>query len=199
MRHNFSRMELAWSYAEPGDNNLQATPLMVKGVVYTTAGIKRAAIALDAKSGKLLWRYDIDEGKRGNNAPRTGSGHGVSYWTDGREERILYVTPGYQLICLDAKTGKPVPGFLAEGGIVDLKRDDDQDINLDGDGSRPGDRPASPRRWWWAMSSWWERPIQATALPPRCMVKGYGPRLRYPQRQAALDFPHRAEKGRAGL
>jgi quinoprotein glucose dehydrogenase len=130
---NFSRMQMAWSFAEPGDNNLQATPLMVNGVVYLTAGIKRSAIALDGRTGQLLWRFDFDEGKRGNNAPRPGSGHGVSYWTDGHEERILYVTIGYQLICLDAKTGKPVASF-GQTGVVDLKQNDDQDINLDGDG-----------------------------------------------------------------
>src|SRR5476651_2135903 len=102
---------------------------MVKGVVYTTAGIKRSAIALDGKSGKLLWRYDLDEGKRGNNAPRQYSGHGVSYWTDGREERILYVTPGYRMIALDARTGIPVRSF-GEDGVVDLKKNDDQEIDL---------------------------------------------------------------------
>ena len=130
---NFNRLEPAWSYAEPGDNTLQATPLMVAGVIYTTAGVKRAAMALDARTGKQLWRFDYDEGKRGDNAPRAGSGHGVSYWTDGKEERILYVTIGYQLICLDAKTGKPIPGF-GIAGVVDLKKNDDQDISLDGEG-----------------------------------------------------------------
>ena len=46
------------------------------------------------------------EGARGAAAPRQLSGRGLAYWTDGREERILYVTPGYRLIALDAKTGR---------------------------------------------------------------------------------------------
>src|SRR6202043_1187605 len=97
--------------------------------------LKRSALALDARTGALKWRYDApDEGMRGQMAPRTGSGHGVSYWTDGHEERILFVPCGYQLICLDAAAGKPVPGF-GENGIVDLKLNDDQDINLDGRGT----------------------------------------------------------------
>jgi len=49
--------------------------------------------------------------------------------TDGTEERILYVTPGYRLIALNAKTGAPVSSF-GQHGVVDLKLDDDQDIDL---------------------------------------------------------------------
>src|SRR6185437_3227120 len=61
---NFSRLEPAWSHAEPGDVNLQATPLMVNGVLYTTAGLKRTVLALDARTGAPKWRFDFDEGKR---------------------------------------------------------------------------------------------------------------------------------------
>src|SRR6185295_5256638 len=44
-----------------------------------------------------------------------------SYWTDGRgDERILYVTIGYRLVSLNAKTGKPIPAF-GDNGVVDLK------------------------------------------------------------------------------
>jgi len=56
------------------------------------------------------------------------SGRGLAYWTDGREQRILYVTPGYRLIALDAKTGNLVPSF-GTGGMVDLKMNDDQEID----------------------------------------------------------------------
>ncbi len=55
--------------------------------------------------------YALDEGARGATAPRQLSGRGLSYWTDGKEERILYVTPGYRLVALDATTGRPVPTF----------------------------------------------------------------------------------------
>src|SRR5205807_686081 len=56
------------------------------------------------------------------------SGRGLAYWSDGRDERIFYVTPGFRLICLDAKTGQRVPSF-GEDGIVDLKLNDDQTIS----------------------------------------------------------------------
>src|SRR5204862_5320255 len=57
------------------------------------------------------------------------SGRGLAYWNDGREERILYVTPGYRLIALDARTGAPITSF-GKDGVVDLKLDDDQQIDL---------------------------------------------------------------------
>src|SRR4029077_19929560 len=106
------------------------TPLVVGGVLYVTAGSRRAVIAVDAASGELLWMYRLDEGKRADAAPRKLSGRGLSYWTDGKESRIVYVTPGYQMVALDAKTGIKVPTF-GKGGIVDLKQDDDQPVDLE--------------------------------------------------------------------
>jgi len=66
------------------------------------------------------------EGPRGESAPRKLSGRGLAYWTDGKaDSRIVYVTPGYQMLALDAKTGAPVRTF-GKNGLVDLKLDDDQ-------------------------------------------------------------------------
>src|SRR5256886_11569551 len=97
--------------------------------VSATGGARRAVFALDAATGELMWTHSEREGARGANAPRQLSGRGLAYWSDGREERILYVTPGYRLIALDAKTGTPVAGF-GRNGVVDLKLDDDQEIDL---------------------------------------------------------------------
>jgi quinoprotein glucose dehydrogenase len=130
---NFSKLEVAWRFKTDSIGNrpeykLEGTPLMVNGVVYATAGSRRAAIALDATSGELLWVHGEHEGDRGAAAPRALSGRGLAYWSDGKEERILYVTAGYRLIALDAKTGAVVPSF-GKGGAVDLKLDDDQVIS----------------------------------------------------------------------
>ncbi len=84
---------------------------MVGGVLYATAGTRRAVVALDAATGELLWMHSENEGERGEEAPRKLSGRGLAYWSGGSESRILYVTPGYRLIALDAKTGIPVQGF----------------------------------------------------------------------------------------
>ncbi len=132
---NFSELEIAWRFKTDNlgprpEFTFQSTPLMVKGRLYSTAGSRRAVISLDAASGELKWVYSLDEGARGNAAPRQLSGRGLSYWTDGKEERILYVTPGYRLIALDASTGRPIPTF-GERGIIDLKRNFDQNLDLD--------------------------------------------------------------------
>jgi quinoprotein glucose dehydrogenase len=133
-RDNFSKLEPAWRFKTDAlgprpEFNLQSTPLMVDGVLYSTAGTRRAVVALDAGTGELLWMHSLNEGKRGEAAPRQLSGRGLAYWGVGREGRILYVTPGYQLIALDAKTGARVAGF-GRDGIVDLKEDADQELDL---------------------------------------------------------------------
>src|SRR5215813_3134695 len=112
-RDNFSRLQVAWRFKTESlgprpETNLQSTPLMVGGVLYSTAGSRRDVVALDAANGELLWMHSEREGPRGDNAPRNLSGRGLAYWSDGTEERILYVTPGYHLIALNAKTGLPV-------------------------------------------------------------------------------------------
>jgi glucose dehydrogenase len=122
---NFNRLEVAWrlktdNFGNRPEFKLEGTPLMIGGVLYTTAGTRRAVIALDAKTGEILWVHGEPEGARGAAAPRQLSGRGVAYWTDGKEQRILYVTPGFRLIALDARSGNRVPSFGA-GGVVDLK------------------------------------------------------------------------------
>jgi quinoprotein glucose dehydrogenase len=135
---NFARLKPAFTFKGsehgiPKDASFQATPLMVKGVLYFATGALRTCVAIDARTGRPLWTYYLDEGARGRAAPRQGGGHGVSYWTDGKVERILFVTIGYQLVSLDAATGKPASGFGTQG-ILDLKLEMDQDIPLDGAG-----------------------------------------------------------------
>lgn len=131
---NFDTLEVAWrfktdNFGSRPEYRFESTPLVVGGVLYTTAGTRRSVVALDAATGELLWTYREDEGARGRNAPRQLSGRGVAYWTDGTEARIVYVTPGYRMIALDAKTGRRVQGFGTDG-VVDLKQDFDQDIDL---------------------------------------------------------------------
>ena len=131
---NFSKLEVAWRFKTANlgpriEYNLQATPLMINGILYSTAGTRRAVVALDAATGELLWTHSENEGRRAQSAPRQFSGRGLAYWTDGREERILYVTPGYRLIALNAKNGQRIPSF-GQDGVVDLKLDDDQEIDL---------------------------------------------------------------------
>src|SRR5216684_2424022 len=84
---NFNKLEVAWRFKTDNlgprpEFNLQATPLMVNGVLYAPAGTRRAVVALDAATGELLWSYSLNEGRRAEVAPRRLSGRGVAYWTD---------------------------------------------------------------------------------------------------------------------
>jgi quinoprotein glucose dehydrogenase len=131
---NFDKLEIAWRFKTESlgprpEYQFESTPLMVRGVVYSTAGARRAVVALDAATGELIWMHSEREGERGSAAPRQLSGRGLAYWSDGRDERILYVTPGYRLVALDAGTGIPVSSF-GRNGVVDLKLDNDQVMDL---------------------------------------------------------------------
>ena len=135
-KDNFSKLQIAWKL---NTNNLGATPdrlysstpLMVNGVLYTTAGMARTVVAMNPGTGQMLWIYQLDEGERGRFAPRKGAGRGLSYWSspDGSDQRIIFVSPGYRLIALDAKTGHLVETF-GKKGMVDLKLEDDQNLDL---------------------------------------------------------------------
>ena len=131
---NFSKLEVAWRFKTDNlgprlEYNLQSTPLVVGGRLYSTGGTRRAVVSLDAATGELRWVHSEEEGPRGAPAPRQLSGRGLAYWTDGKEERILYVTPGYRLVALDAKTGNRVPAF-GRDGIIDLKADLDRSMDV---------------------------------------------------------------------
>ena len=131
----FAELEVAWefdtsNFGPSPEFRFQSTPLMVNRTLYSTVGSRRDVVALDAQTGELLWMHRIDEGERGFSAPRQLSGRGLAYWDDGTVAgRILYVTPGYQLIALDAATGRMIENFGIDG-IVDLKQEMDQDLDL---------------------------------------------------------------------
>jgi quinoprotein glucose dehydrogenase len=131
-RGNVGRLQRAWVYhtGELGlglqtasfQASFSATPLVVGGVMYLSTPSSRV-IALDAETGRELWKFDPQEGRRtrGFNSHR-----GVAYWEGrsagggGRDRRILFGTVDGRLIALDAATGKPRADF-GRGGAVDLR------------------------------------------------------------------------------
>ncbi len=123
---NFNKLEVAWHFktdalgARP-EYKLEGTPIEVNGVIYTTAGSRRAVVALDAKTGELKWVYSFNEGLRAAISPRQLSGRGVSYWTDGNgDDRIIYISTGFRLIELNAHNGQLIDSF-GEHGMVDMR------------------------------------------------------------------------------
>lgn len=129
---NVKDLKIVWewkaqNFGRRPEFNWEVTPLMAGGVLYFTAGTRRDAVAIDAATGETLWMYRFDEGARGALAARTVN-RGLAYWTDGKgDERILLISPGYQLIEMNAKTGRPIEGF-GKNGIVDLTEGLDRDV-----------------------------------------------------------------------
>ena len=123
---NFKDLEVAWRFKTDNlgprpEFKLEGTPIAIKGILYTTGGTRRSVVALDGKTGEVIWTHSLREGRRAAVSPRQLSGRGVSYWTDGKgDERIIYTTTGFQLVELNAKTGAMIQSF-GKGGALDLK------------------------------------------------------------------------------
>jgi quinoprotein glucose dehydrogenase len=121
---NVKDLKIAWewkaqNFGRRPDINWEVTPLMVGGVLYFTAGTRRDAIAVDAATGETLWMYRLDEGPRGAVVARVVN-RGLAYWSDGKDdERILLISPGFQLLALNAKTGALLTSF-GKNGLIDL-------------------------------------------------------------------------------
>ena len=112
-RTNVKNLQVAWKFDGGEAGGLETSPIIVGRVLYAYTATQKV-IALDAASGKLIWKFD--SGIVGKNPVR-----GLSYWTDGKEARILAPVTNF-LYALDARTGKPIPEF-AEGGRIDLRKD----------------------------------------------------------------------------
>jgi quinoprotein glucose dehydrogenase len=111
-RSNVKKLVVAWKYDTREKDGLEASPIIVDNVLYTITA-HPGVIALDAASGKLLWKfYPAIPGK--------ALSRGVSYWTDGHRSRIFVGFRSY-LFALDAATGKPIPSF-GENGRIDLRK-----------------------------------------------------------------------------
>ena len=132
--HNFGDLEIAWRWqsidgdldfeallgpdADLSFGRLQATPLMIDGVLYMITALNQVA-ALDAVSGEVLWTHDPGAYMSGTSISPLGYHHrGVAWWSDGDESRVLFASNDGYLISLDAETGEPDPEFA--GGRIDM-------------------------------------------------------------------------------
>jgi quinoprotein glucose dehydrogenase len=113
---NVSKLTEAWSYAmRPGGVGpaagayAEVTPIVIEGIMYLPAGNR--VVALDAESGKEIWRYELKSG--------LASARGVAYWPGTRHDAPrLFFTSSHKIIALDAATGKPSAGFGTDGEIT---------------------------------------------------------------------------------
>ena len=96
---------------------LQATPLMIDGVLYLTTALYQAA-AVDAGTGETLWTHD-PQAYLGGDPTHAYRSRGLAYWSDGDDARIFWGTSEAYLLAVDARTGEPVRAF-GDDGRVDL-------------------------------------------------------------------------------
>ena len=118
---NVSGLQLAWTWSggdkRPDSSQIQCNPLVIDGVVYCTSAAMKL-VALDARTGRELWRFVPEEAN--------GVNRGLATWTDGKERRILYGN-GHWLYAVDAKTGLSIASF-GEAGRIDLSHDLGRDV-----------------------------------------------------------------------
>jgi quinoprotein glucose dehydrogenase len=107
-RQNVAQLEVAWTFDSGETGGLQTNPIVIGGTLYTPTPEHRV-VAINAATGKLVWRFDSGLQSRGAN-------RGVTYWTDGTETRIFAAVDHY-LYALDAHTGRAVVGFGKDGRI----------------------------------------------------------------------------------
>jgi quinoprotein glucose dehydrogenase len=117
-RENVDRLEVAWTYdsgGEPGGiSEIQCNPIVVDGVLYAV-NPRAHTFALDAATGRELWRFD----PQAHGSEALGRARGLTYWSSSKGGRLL-AAAGRDLWMLDAATGEPVDGF-GRGGRVDLR------------------------------------------------------------------------------
>ena len=197
---NFGKLQLAFRFKTENlgprpEFQFQGTPLMVNGRLFTTAGTRRAVVALDATNGEMLWMHSLNEGKRGEAAPRLLSGRGLAYWSDGKE-RTGHLR--------DA--GLPDGGARCEDrrsrGRLRHRRHRRSEAGARSGRTRSdhgGDRPplrADHRQGRHRRRRRAPRRHRAAQQDQR---QGLHPRLRCAHRQAGLDLPHHPDEGRIRL
>ena len=116
-RDNVKKLRVAWTYhagdASPQNRSeIQATPIVVRGVLYSTSPSLNL-LALRAATGQLLWRFDPFAGQSRREAHVN---RGVAYWESGTDQRLFY-TAGRRIWCVNAATGRPVASFGTNGSI----------------------------------------------------------------------------------
>src|SRR5204862_5350041 len=99
---NFGKLEVAWRFKTDSlgprpEYKLEGTPLAIKGVLYTTGGTRRSVVALDGRTGEMIWPHSLREGKRAAVSPRQLSGRGGPDGTAAKGDGGgLDWTPGVQ-------------------------------------------------------------------------------------------------------
>lgn len=126
-RTNAKQLQVAWRWQSPDAAvakanprlrawHYEATPLMIRGVLYVSTSFSQVA-AIEATTGKTLWTHDPKSYEAGTPANLGFVSRGLAYWNDGESARVFIGTGDAHLIALDAKSGQPIAEFGKDGRI----------------------------------------------------------------------------------
>ena len=123
-RSNFGDLEIAWrwksdNFGPSPDYIYRATPLYIKGRLYTVAGQRRTVVAIEPETGETLWMWRMPENPRWQASTRKNYGKGLAYARVDDKDVLYLITPGYYMVALDPDTGMPISSF-GINGVVDL-------------------------------------------------------------------------------
>ena len=121
-RANVSTLREVWRYDTGEEGGLESSPLVVHGVLYGNTPTQEV-IALNAATGKLIWKFN-------SGIPGLQADRGLAYWSDGKpgDERILAGVTNF-VYALDANTGKVIESF-GDHGRIDLRENLGRDPKL---------------------------------------------------------------------
>lgn len=135
--NNVNQLQVAWTY-HTGDvdtvshSQIQCNPVIIDGVMYGLTA-KMKMFAIDAATGKQKWVFDpiafvaADKSDQAKEAINLNNGRGVTYWTDGKDDKRIFYCAGYYLFCVDATTGKVINPF-GKNGRIDLHEGFGRDV-----------------------------------------------------------------------
>jgi quinoprotein glucose dehydrogenase len=126
--NNVTQLQVAWEYHTHDSEmmtQIQVNPIMVDNVLFGVSP-KLKLFAVDAATGVEKWVFDPDDSiaqeVKGFGYFMMNVCRGVTYYTDGKEDKRIFYGAGSNLYCIDANTGKPVASF-GDKGTIDLHND----------------------------------------------------------------------------
>lgn len=126
-KSNVKNLEVAWTYRagdvwDPRFSQIQTNPLIIDGILYGLSP-RLNVFALDARTGKELWRFNPDKVGTaivdGSETQSMGVSRGLSYWQAGDDKRI-FIGIGAKLHALNARNGELITSF-GNKGFVDIR------------------------------------------------------------------------------
>ncbi len=133
---NVAQLQVAWTYSSrdvdtANHSQIQCNPIIVDGILYGTSP-QMKLFAVDASTGVQKWLFDPNSKTNFDNDRSAFHAminiRGVTYWSDGKDDRRIFYTAGSHTFAIDAITGKTIQTF-GKNGSIDLSEGLGRDVN----------------------------------------------------------------------